>query len=478
MSRPNIPVTLGEQRTVDFKLQIETIAETVEVIGQSSIIDSSRAGTADNISSQAVQSLPTITRNIVDIARTSPYFNPAGLNEDPLALSVAGRNNRYNNLQIDGAVNNDVFGLAPSGTPGGTTEAQPISLDAIQELQLVVSPYDVRQGGFSGGGINAITQERHERAQGHGVLLRPQPGLGRRGPERHEGRAVQGQAVRRQRRRADRAEQGVLLRQRRLDPQGQPLGLVGRRQRPAVRTRGGNRSASSTSCAPGTATTRAAPKSSSARSTATSSSSAATSTSTRATSSPSGTTISNAQNDIGRPTTALYYMPDKFYRIKNKTNSTVAPVEQHVGHGGQRAALHLPAHPRPPRRGQPDEERPFPFIQVDLSAGQVRAGRENFSTANELDQDVYELTDDFTLLRGKHTLTFGTHNEFFKFRNLFIRDSFGNYRFDSLDLFEQGLAQSYDYSFSLTGDPQQAAQVPRAAVRVLRRRSVACGHRT
>ena len=63
----------------------------------------------------------------------------------------------------------------------------------------------------------------------------------------------------------------------------------------------------------------------------------------------------------------------------------------------------------------------------------MRAGRENFSTANELDQDVYELTDDFTLLKGKHTFTLGTHNEFFKFRNLFIRDNFGNYRFASLD---------------------------------------------
>ena len=85
----------------------------------------------------------------------------------------------------------------------------------------------------------------------------------------------------------------------------------------------------------------------------------------------------------------------------------------------------------------------------------MRAGRENFSTANELDQDVFELNDDLTLLRGRHTFTIGTHNEFFKFRNLFIRDSFGNYQFNSLDLLEQGLAQSYDYSFSL--DQRSAA---------------------
>jgi hypothetical protein len=71
---------------------------------------------------------------------------------------------------------------------------------------------------------------------------------------------------------------------------------------------------------------------------------------------------------------------------------------------------------------------------------------------------VYELTDDFTVLKGKHTFTIGTHNEFFKFRNLFIRDNFGNYTFNNLDLFDQGLAQAYDYSFSLTTDPKQAAR--------------------
>ncbi len=167
----NIPVTLGEQRAVAFKLQIETLAETVEVTGQSSIIDSSRAGVADNISTEAIQNLPTISRNIVDIARTSPYFNPIGLNSDPLSLSVAGRNNRYNNMQIDGAVNNDVFGLAASGTPGGQTDAQPISLDAIAELQLVVSPYDVRQAGFSGGGINAITRSGSNAFRGTGYYF-------------------------------------------------------------------------------------------------------------------------------------------------------------------------------------------------------------------------------------------------------------------------------------------------------------------
>jgi hypothetical protein len=157
----NVEVALGQERTTDFKLPLATVSETIEVIAQSPQIDLSRAGTADNISNGVKESLPTITRSIPDIVRISPLFNSLGSagGDSASVVSVAGNSFRYNSLQIDGAVNNDLFGLASSaGAPGGTAETQPISLDAIQEIQLVVSPYDVRQGGFSGGGINAITK--------------------------------------------------------------------------------------------------------------------------------------------------------------------------------------------------------------------------------------------------------------------------------------------------------------------------------
>ena len=112
-------------------------------------------------------------------------------------------------------------------------------------------------------------------------------------------------------------------------------------------------------------------------------------------------------------------------------------------------------------RDNRDGPTEFPTVFVDVLGApgpQFRAGRENFSTANALDQDVLEVTDDFTFTKGNHTITVGTHNEFFEFKNLFIRDNFGNYRFSSLDNLDAGLAQSFDYSFSLTGNAQQAAQ--------------------
>jgi hypothetical protein len=154
-----IQVALGADQAADFKLPLATLTETVEVVAGSPVVDTTRAGTASNVSQQTLESLPTIARSVYDFARTSPHFNVGATSAtDDTSVSVAGRNNRYNNMQIDGAVSNDVFGLSTTGTPGGQTGSQPISLDAIQEVQLVVSSYDVRQGGFTGGGVNAITK--------------------------------------------------------------------------------------------------------------------------------------------------------------------------------------------------------------------------------------------------------------------------------------------------------------------------------
>ena len=157
-------------------------------------------------------------------------------------VSVAGRNNRYNNMQIDGAVNNDVFGLAATGTPGGQTSTQPISLDAIQEIQLLVSPYDVRQGGFSGGGINAITKSGTNAFHGGAYyvgrnqnLIGADPGARDDRPTRARPTPTVGKFSDKQlgfsRRRADREEQGVLLRQPGLGPQEH----AGRATRPTAR---------------------------------------------------------------------------------------------------------------------------------------------------------------------------------------------------------------------------------------------------
>lgn len=451
----NVNVALGEQKAADFKLQLATVTETVDVVAQSPVIDSSRAGTADNISAQAVQNLPTISRSIVDIARTSPYFNPTGLNEDPLALSVAGRNNRYNNVQIDGAVYNDVFGLAASGTPGGQTESQPISLDAIQELQLVVSPYDVRQGGFSGGGINAITKSGTNNLRGTGYYF------GRN--QKWVGEAPNGTRVGTFKDQQIGASLGGPIAQNRAFFFGNID--FGRRDNPSGVSVNGSGQQFGRSDEINRFlgilknTYGYDPGSTDEFIRTVNSDKVFVRTDFNLANRHQLTVRHNyldALNDIGRPDLQSYFMPDAFYRIKDNTNSTVAQLNSTLGRSVNELRFTF-TRIRDRRTGQPGVE-PFPFVRVNLSSGTVRAGTENFSTANELDQDVYEITDDYTLLKGRHTFTLGTHNEFFKFRNLFIRDNFGNYQFNSLDLFEQGLAQSFDYSFSTTGDPRQSAR--------------------
>jgi hypothetical protein len=136
----NVMVSLGESRNVEFTLQLQAVQETVTVTAAAQVIDTTRAGTTDNVSTEALRALPSVARSLYDYARLSPFFNATAQNNGDTIISVAGQNNRYNNVQIDGAVNNDIFGLAASGTPGGQAGTQPISLDAIEELQLVVSP--------------------------------------------------------------------------------------------------------------------------------------------------------------------------------------------------------------------------------------------------------------------------------------------------------------------------------------------------
>ncbi len=150
-------------------------------------------------------------------------------------------------------------------------------------------------------------------------------------------------------------------------------------------------------------------------------------------------------NDIGSPTVRSYIFPDNFYQFNSKTNSTVVQLNSTIGQLFNEFRFTT-------QRIREFRDRPefatFPQVSVTLpDNSSLRAGREQFSAANALDQDIFELTDDVTLVRGKHTITLGTHNEFYKFRNVFIRDNAGTYSFDSLDLLEAGLAQSYDYSF-------------------------------
>ena len=129
------------------------LAEDSQMLGEAKVIAASaskfaaeKMGSATNISSEQIVSIPTVNRDITDVTRLSPYGGDG--------MSFAGQDGRTANFTVDGANFNNNFGLSEN-LPGG---GSPISIDAIEEMQVVISPYDVRQTNFIGGGVNAITK--------------------------------------------------------------------------------------------------------------------------------------------------------------------------------------------------------------------------------------------------------------------------------------------------------------------------------
>lgn len=145
----NLTLSLGQVYTLNQKLS-QTAADItgVTIVSQkNAIIDGNRTGASTNINIAQIQSLPSVNRSITDFTKMTPQANGS---------SFAGRDGRYNNITIDGANFNNNFGLSTKSLPGG--DAQPISLDAIEEINVNIAPYDIRQSNFTGANINAVTR--------------------------------------------------------------------------------------------------------------------------------------------------------------------------------------------------------------------------------------------------------------------------------------------------------------------------------
>ena len=153
----------------------EDATELAEVVvsGKASKFAAEKTGAATNINSAQITNLPTVSRSLTEVTRLSPYGGNG--------MSFAGADGRTANFTVDGANFNNNFGLS-SNLPGG---GNPISIDAIEELQVVISPYDVRQTNFIGGGVNAITKSGTNTFKGSAYVY-------------HKNENMQGDAVKRQ----------------------------------------------------------------------------------------------------------------------------------------------------------------------------------------------------------------------------------------------------------------------------------------
>src|SRR6266542_308227 len=154
-TRDNVYVQLSQTPPLEIRLEpqethlseLEIRATTGEVIAQTNI------GTKTTVSQQALERAASTTRNLVDFTRAAPQVSSSGP-----GYSAGGMSNRMNNVQIDGATERDVFGLGSTGQPGGQISAKAISIEAVKEYQILLAPYDVRQGNFGGMLLNAVTK--------------------------------------------------------------------------------------------------------------------------------------------------------------------------------------------------------------------------------------------------------------------------------------------------------------------------------
>lgn len=143
---PGINLSLGQNLTRNVVLKSGIDLKEIEILGKvDPTFNSDRTGAATNINEEALNNLPTISRSLNDFTRLTPQSN---------GTSFGGRDNRFNNYTIDGNIYNNNFGLGTSQFLGGN----PISLDVVEEVQVNLAPYDVRQGGFTGANVNAITK--------------------------------------------------------------------------------------------------------------------------------------------------------------------------------------------------------------------------------------------------------------------------------------------------------------------------------
>jgi outer membrane receptor protein involved in Fe transport len=436
VTQDNIILPLGENTRFDTDLSSSTETLTAVVVSTTGGgAARKKTGATTSISTQQLASLPTLSRSLQDFTRLTPQAN---------GNSFGGVSNRFNNITIDGAVNNDVFGLAASGAPGGQAATTPISLDAIQEIQVVLAPYDITFGNFTGGGINAITRSGTNNVEGSVYfLMRNENTVGKDPISRANT--------------ADFSDKTYGLRV------GGPIiknklfffvnGEMNRRTAPTIFNAGEPGSSISVADAQRIADTMRIKYN---YDVGTFGAFDAATESNKIFGRIDWNIndkhrlvvrhnyIDAFDDNISR-TNTFFRFGNNTYRFNNKQNITVMELRSRFTNAISNnliVGLHRI------RDFRSTYGTLFPSIEIANGPATYQLGSERSSTANQLDQDIFEITDNVKIFKGKHSITLGTHNEFFKFRNLFINNGNGRWRFGSLNDFYGNFPRQFDVTFS------------------------------
>jgi hypothetical protein len=433
----NVYVALGQNARVDLAMNTQaTQLAGVQVVGASSgVISSSHKGIATTITDSVIARFPTLTRNFTDFVALSPQISTKGPGN-----SGGGQNNRFNGIQIDGSVANDLFGLSSTGQPGGQAGAKQISLEAVKEYQVLLSPFDVRQGNFTGALVNAVTKSGSNQLHGSATYANRSEKLERNidylraAPfnVKQEGFWLGGPIMK------DRLLFSVAPEwQQQNQPAsgpyiGQPAGLLPLPPATAAGVdslrnilinqygfadpgNGGvvkNQNPLSNLFARVDLINLPASSRLVAR-----------------------YNYVDARQDVLSRSPTRITLSNNGYNFRSTTNSYLTQLFSSMDNGMNNEFLIGLTKIRD-KRVTPISA---PFLVISRTTnpgggtGQMSAGTENSSQGNELDQDIFELTDNFTIPAGNHRFTVGTKNEFFKVRNLFSQNSLGNFTFGTLD---------------------------------------------
>lgn len=479
----DVTLKLGEQYEINASLKLTNQLDAVVVVAESSF-NASITGAGSSFSRTAVETTPTIDRSVYDVVKYTPQatVNKTG------GISFAGANNRYNSFQVDGAVANDTFGLASSGTNGGQTGANPIALDAIEEIQVVVAPFDVRQSGFTGGAINAITKSGTNTTKGTFYMY-------------HNNQDLIGTTAGKIAAGATRTKYDTQSSTTYGFTVGGPLvknklflfasGEMYKKSYPNVYTPANGSYEGRSDVA------LSAPVYIGDNVYTTFNSALADEIIKHYESSygvaNTGETYSqhqvkdkfynllarldwnisdkhklmvryqymNASADIYSSGRYTYYFNNSGHKKVNKTNTIVAELNSRLSESFSNmfraSAVFVRDHREVPYNGANMYIRDN--VTIDL-------GTEYSSGANSMASDTYTITDNFSWYLGKHELTFGTHNEIYSFNNLFLQYAFGGYTYSSVaDFFADNIYQ-FNYRYSdpeLTGGNTRWAATTHAA---------------
>jgi outer membrane receptor for ferrienterochelin and colicin len=456
-----VTLQLGQAYQFSPKMSTTAIELTgIEVVSsRSDLFNGQKTGQETNVTEEAIQALPAVSRSIGDFTRLTPQSTTREGN-DGLALSFGGINNRYNAIFIDGAVSNDVFGLAGSGTNGGQTGVSPISVDAIESFQVNLAPFDVRQGGFGGAAINAITRSGSNNFEASVYGFYRDENLVRGdldGAKFNDFSAYT----------AGFRVGGPLIEnklfffvnyERQDETTPQPFDsddYTGASSISDINALA-NQLTNQFGYDPGTFTENE----------------------TFLVSDKFNLRFDYNLNANNNLTLSLGYVGAdnlegtqsgarsinflgaserfnaKTYRGTLELNSII----------GSNASNNLIIGATLQRDDRDPNGQPFPFVRIQDGSGSINFGSERFSTANLLDQDIITITNNFEIFKGKHTFTIGGNLELYSTENLFIASNFGLYDFDSLEQFTSGqnateFERLYSLRDNITGDGSAAAAI-------------------